>query len=90
MLTQKMRGSFWMANGVQAAIFGALHGPQAGEFAFVIGGQALYSGWMTRRNGWSIREAIFAHFWYDAAVVIAELLRDDSATVTLLPITIRF
>ncbi|HET9947816.1 MAG TPA: CPBP family intramembrane glutamic endopeptidase [Longimicrobiales bacterium] len=88
MLTQKLGGRFWLANFIQAGIFGLLH-PQAGEYALVIGADALYSGWQTRRDGWSVREAIFQHFWYDPAVATAELLRDDRGVVTLLPITIR-
>jgi hypothetical protein len=89
MLTQKS-GRFWVANGLQAAIFGGLHASQAESFAFAIAAGAFYSGWVTRRNEWSIREVIFQHFWYDVAVVTAELLRDDSRTVTLMPIRIRF
>jgi membrane protease YdiL (CAAX protease family) len=89
MLTEKS-GRFWVANGLQAAIFGSLHTSQADEFALVIGLGGFYNGWVTRRNGWSIREVIFQHFWYDVAVITAELLRDDSRTVTLMPIRIRF
>ncbi|HUF76419.1 MAG TPA: CPBP family intramembrane glutamic endopeptidase [Longimicrobiales bacterium] len=89
MLTQKLGGSFWLANFIQAGLFGIGH-PQAEEFAVVIGAGALYSGWQTRRNDWSIREVIFQHFWYDVAVVTATLLRDDRNAVTLMPIRIRF
>jgi hypothetical protein len=89
MLTQKLGGRFWLANVLQAGLFGLGH-PQAGPFAVVIGGGAVYSGWLTRRNGWSVREAIFQHFWYDVAVVTASLLRDDRGLITLAPITIRF
>jgi hypothetical protein len=74
---------------LQAGLLGLGH-PQAGPFAVVIGGGAVYSGWLTRRNGWSVREAIFQHFWYDVAVVTASLLRDDRGLITLAPITIRF
>lgn len=89
MLTQKLDRRFWLANFIQAGLFGLGH-PQADAFAVVIGAGALYSGWQTRRNDWSIREVIFQHFWYDVAVVTATLLRDDRHVVTLLPITIRF
>lgn len=89
MLTQKLNGSFWVANFIQAGLFGLGH-PRAGEFAVVIGAGALYGGWQVRRNDWSIREVIFQHFWYDVAVVVATLLRDDRHVVTLMPITIRF
>jgi hypothetical protein len=90
MLTQKTGGRFWLANALQAGLFGSLHGAQADSFAVVIGLGALYNGWLTRRNDWSIREVIFQHFWYDVAVVTAELLRDDARTLTLMPITLRF
>jgi membrane protease YdiL (CAAX protease family) len=89
MLTQKTGGRFWLANGIQAALFGLAH-PQADEFAFVIAADAFYFGWMTRRNDWSIREGVFQHFWYDAALVTAALLADDSRRVTLLPVRLRF
>ena len=90
MLTQKTGGRFWLANSLQAALFGGLHASQADTFAYAIGIGALYNGWLTRRNDWSIREVIFQHFWYDVAVVTAELLRDDARTVTLMPISLRF
>jgi hypothetical protein len=32
---------------------------------------------LTRRNGWSIRESIFHHFWYDVLVASATLLADE-------------
>jgi membrane protease YdiL (CAAX protease family) len=89
MLTQKLGGRFWLANLLQGGLFGLGH-PQAGPFAVVIGAGAVYNGWLTRRNDWSIREGIFQHFWYDVAVVTAALLRDDRRVVTLLPMTIRF
>ncbi|MQA89439.1 MAG: hypothetical protein GEU90_04280 [Gemmatimonas sp.] len=39
--------------------------------------QAAWEGWLTRSNGWSVRESIFHHFWYDAAVVTAALLTQE-------------
>ena len=89
MLTQKLGGRFWVANFIQAGLFGLGH-PQAEAFAVVIGAGALYNGWQTRRNDWSIREVVFQHFWYDVAVVTAMLLRDDRHVVTLMPISVRF
>ena len=81
---------FWLANGLQALLFGAGHIGSASEFAAVIGAGALYEGWLTRRNDWSIRESIFHHFWYDVAVVTAEFLTDERSPVTLVFPTIRF
>jgi membrane protease YdiL (CAAX protease family) len=76
MLNQNTGQRFWLANAIQAGIFGALH-PDAGAYAPVIAASALYDGWVTRRNDWSIRESIFQHFWYDVAVVAATLLTDE-------------
>lgn len=89
-LHQKLGQRFWPANLVQATLFGLGHLPQADRFALIIGAGAAYSGWLTRRNGWSIREATFQHFWYDLIVGTATLLRDENAAVRLPRVSIRF
>lgn len=76
-LHQNFGRRFWLANAVQAGVFGGLHAARAEEFAAVIGAWALYEGWLTRRNDWSIRESIFHHFWYDVAVVASSFLADE-------------
>ena len=70
---------FWPANGLQAATFGLLH-PDAEWFALVIAGWAFYQGWLTRRNGWSVRESVFQHVWYDVVAILLEL--GDARQVT--------
>lgn len=87
---QKLGGSFWAGNTLQASLFGVAHAPRADWFAAVIGLSGLYDGWLTRRNRGSVREAIFGHFWYDVFVGTATMLRDPRATVYLPTITIRF
>jgi hypothetical protein len=91
LLHQTLDERFWFANSFQAATFGALHLPQAEEFSVVIALWAFYEGWLTRRNGWNIRESIFHHFWYDAIVATAEFLTQERGPgiVVRLP-TIRF
>lgn len=79
-LYQSWGERFWPANGVQAAVFGALH-PDAGGFAAVIAGWAFYQGWLTRRNSWSVRESIFQHVWYDVVAILLEL--SDARQVTI-------
>ena len=76
-LQQNTGGRFWLSNGIQATVFGGLHISQAKGFAAVIAAWALYEGWLTRRNGWDIRESIFQHFWYDAIVGTAIFLADE-------------
>ncbi len=76
-LYQRFGQKFWLANSVQAAIFGSLHLDQAGPFAAAIGAWAWYEGWLTRRNGWDVRESVFHHFWYNASVGVATFLTDQ-------------
>lgn len=85
-LFRQNTGDFWAANVLQSVLFGALHVPDAEEFAVVIGAWAIYEGWLTRRNDWSIRESIFHHFWYDVLVGAATLLADERG----LPLRLRF
>lgn len=68
-------GRFWVANTAQAALFALGHSAGAGNV--FIGASGLWEGWVTRRNGWSVRESIFHHFWYDAAVITAIMLADE-------------
>ncbi len=89
MLYQNLGRRAWLANGLQAGAFGALHAPQAGAFALDIAGSAFYEGWLTRRNGWSIRESVFHHFWYDVAIGAATLLTQKSASVAVV-VPVRF
>jgi hypothetical protein len=67
---------------VQAAVFGLLH-PDAEWFAAVIAGWAFYQGWLTRRNGWSVRESIFQHVWYDVVVILLDLADARQVTIGL-------
>lgn len=84
-LHQKLGRRFWAANTIQAVVFGAGHVPQADRFAILIGASAAYAGWLTQRNGWSVRETIFHHFWYDLIVGAATLLRDPQGTAVAFP-----
>jgi membrane protease YdiL (CAAX protease family) len=88
-LHQNTGGRVWLSNGLQAAVFGGLHVPQAKAFALVIASWAVYEGWLTRRNGWSVRESVFHHFWYDVAVGAATLMT-QRATVTIAFPGVRF
>src|SRR3990172_1841631 len=89
LLHENLGRRLWLSNGLQAALFGALH-PQAGAYALVIGARGWYYGWLTERNGWNVGEAIFNHFWYDAAVLTASLLTDTAEYIILPGPTIRF
>jgi hypothetical protein len=91
LLQQNTGEQFWLSNSLQAGLFGLIHAPQAGGLAVVIAAWALYEGWLTRRNEWSVRESIFHHFWYDVAVVLASFLADETEPRIQLTLpTIRF
>ena len=81
LLHEKLGRRFWVANGLQATAFGAAHVPNADDAAWIIGAWALWEGWLTRRNDWSIRESIFHHFWYDVFVAGASFLADERNAV---------
>jgi membrane protease YdiL (CAAX protease family) len=89
-LTQTTGEDFWLANGLQAGIFGAAHLPDAEAFALYIAAWAFYQGWLTRRNQWDIRESVFQHFWYDLIIGTADFLTDERATVVVRFPSIRF
>ena len=82
MLTQTTGQRFWVGNSLQAVFFGAGHIEAADDFAAVITAWALYEGWLTRRNDWSLGESIFHHFWYDVAIGVATLLNDEMVRVS--------
>ncbi len=91
LLYQNVGERFWLSNSLQAGIFGLLHLGQAGPFTLMITTWALYEGWLTRRNDWSIRESIFHHFWYDVAIVVAEMLVEERRPALRITLpTIRF
>ena len=76
LLTEKLGGRFWLANVTQALLFGAGH-PDAGDYRLVIGASAAFYGRQTRRNDWSVREAVFQHFWHSVMAGTAMLLTDE-------------
>lgn len=90
LLYQTTGNRFWLANTIQSGLFGAGHVGQAGPFALAIAGWAVYEGWLTRHNDWSIRESVFHHFWYDVMVVTATFLSDEQEVVQLRFPTISF
>jgi len=83
LLYQNLGRRAWLANGIQATIFGSVHVPQAGAFAADIAAWGFYEGWLTRRNGWSARESVFHHFWYDVVITAATFLTQGSMRVRI-------
>ncbi len=71
---------FW-SNQIQAALFAAAHLNQISR-PYVQYGLGLYFGWLTQKNQWSLREAIFVHSWWDVVAFLIQYQnrrQDDGA-----------
>lgn len=79
---QQMGPGTFLPNAAQSALFAAAHIPnRPGLFILDIGAWAFFEGWLTRRNGWSVRESIFHHFWYDVVIIGAALATERDGTI---------
>lgn len=82
---------FWVSNSAQALLFGLAHLSTVDvPVVQTLGG--FYWGWVVRKDGWSIEETIFQHFWWDMILFTGALLLDDGGDTRFalqLP-TIRF
>lgn len=76
---------FW-ANMTQAAIFGAAHFSQENQFPIFQLAAGYYFGWLARKNGWSLREAIFVHTWWNVIVFTADFTQGDKKASVYVPI----
>lgn len=74
--------TFW-ANLTQAAIFGAAHLSQDNPFPVFQTAAGYYFGWLARKNGWSLREAIFVHTWWDVIVFTAQFTQGDKKKASI-------
>jgi membrane protease YdiL (CAAX protease family) len=76
---------FW-ANLTQAAIFGVAHYSDQNRlpwFQFLAG---YYFGWLAKKNGWSLREAIFVHKWWNVIVFSAAFTQRDRKASLYVPL----
>ena len=67
----------FLANSAQALVFGAAHlSPSNPAPVFqALGG--YYLGWLThRRNGWTLKQAIFLHTWWDVIAIGYAIAKD--------------
>lgn len=70
---QYMGRHFWLANSAQALLFGAAHYSEANPLPWPQTLIGLYFGWLTRRNQWTLSEAIFVHAWWDMILFAGQI-----------------
>lgn len=77
-------GSEWGSNLATSVIFGAAHYSETNRFPLAQTLAGYYLGWVAMENGWSLRESIFIHTWWDIILLNAQYLiesRDRSRDV---------
>ena len=77
--------TFW-ANATQATIFGLAHLSGDNPFPVFQTFAGYYFGWLARKNGYSLREAIFVHTWWDVIVFTAGFTQGDKKASIYVPI----
>ncbi len=87
-LRQWWGSDFW-SNTTQATAFAALHISSQNPVPLPQLALGWYLGWLTQRNGYSIRESIFIHAWWDVIAFTATYLDQsnyDRATNIYMPV----
>jgi hypothetical protein len=63
-----------LGNLTQGTVFGLLHYSPKNRMPVIQTALGVYFGWVTQRNGYSIQETTFQHFWWDTIVLGTALL----------------
>lgn len=64
-LAREKTGSDFWSNAGTSVLFGAAHYSEGNRFPIFQTAMGYYLGWVAQRNGWSLRESIFIHAWWD-------------------------
>jgi membrane protease YdiL (CAAX protease family) len=77
--------SAW-ANMTQAALFGAAHISGDNPYPIIQTMAGFYFAVLVQKNGWSLREAIFLHTWWDVIVFSASLAMKEKDASLYIPL----
>lgn len=66
--------SDWGSNLATSVIFGAAHYSETNRFPLAQALAGYYLGWVAMENGWSLKESIFIHTWWDIILLNAQYL----------------
>ncbi len=75
-LQQSFDNRFW-SNATQATVFGAAHYSSYNKFPLAQGLMGFYLGWLTQRNGYSIRQSAFLHTWWDVLAIGFQIANEN-------------
>jgi membrane protease YdiL (CAAX protease family) len=71
---QNLGRNFWLANGLQAVVFGMAHfNPDANPVPWPQALLGFYFGWLATKNGWSLSESVFVHAWWDMILFAGQM-----------------
>jgi membrane protease YdiL (CAAX protease family) len=80
---------FW-SNATTSALFAAAHISDDNPVPWPQLLMGWYLGWMTQRNQWSLKEAVFLHTWWDVVIITGsyfiEARQDKERAVLRLPV----
>jgi membrane protease YdiL (CAAX protease family) len=85
MFHQNFDSPFW-ANATTSVLFAAAHGFNPAPLPQLAMG--YYLGWLTQKNKYSIKEAVFIHVWWDVVAIAATYMdnQDDNDEMLYVPL----
>lgn len=76
MLMERWQSPFW-SNTATAVIFGAAHLSANNTFPLAQFAAGWYFGYLSQANGWTLRESIFVHAWWDVIAFTGSYLYES-------------
>lgn len=78
LLRRDLQSDFW-SNSLTALVFGSLHITKQNPVPVIPLLFGWYEGWLTQRNQWSLKQAVFLHAWWDVLILSAAIATNDTA-----------
>ncbi len=75
-----------LGNLSQGLLFGAAHISEKNRTPVIQTVSGIFDGWVSQRNGYSICEGVFGHFWWDVLVFGTILVRNASTGENKMPV----
>jgi hypothetical protein len=90
LLRNETGSDFWSNTGT-ATLFALAHLSPTNRFPLIQGALGWYLGWLSQSRGWSLKESIFVHTWWDViAIGVSIAQKDPKASLPLPGISFTF